>query len=421
MLLQFRIKNYRSFRDETVLDMSASNFAEHSDTLIHFDDEKILPVTAIFGANASGKTNIVSAYMVMAFMVQHSLEWYDETDGEGNILSHVVLPEYYPFAFDPETKDKDIEFEVWFTSKYDKEEITFNYGFSWDKNRIHEEWLNKKNKQAEEYSPVYLRKEKELTIYSEDIPESGNEIIRDALSPQMLVVSLGARLNFKILQSVYRFFQPTQVLYPKSGVDIRVPYMFKTDKKVQQQVLRYLQAFDDSIVGFEIDESIHSANEFKNIFTLHKSVGNKTPSRIPLEEESTGTLRMFSLYRNLFAAINNGSVLWMDEINSHLHPLLVRNLILNFIDPRLNPLHAQLIFTTHDPWMLENSLLRKDEIWFVEKNTEGISDLYSLADFRDVSGNSNEKSYAKRYLFGEFGAIPELNSLVLYPEYNHGS
>jgi hypothetical protein len=127
---------------------------------------------------------------------------------------------------------------------------------------------------------------------------------------------------------------------------------------------------------------------------------------------------MFSLYPVLMNVLEHGTVLFVDELNSRLHPLLVRNLIRLFSDQGTNPNHAQLIFTTHDTWHLSNKSLRRDEIWFTSKNTEGESTLYSLADFKPEAGTKIRKDehYEKNYLLGKYGAIPSLNSIkIIFP------
>jgi hypothetical protein len=111
--------------------------------------------------------------------------------------------------------------------------------------------------------------------------------------------------------------------------------------------------------------------------------------------------------------LTKGSVLFVDELNTKLHPLLVRNVILTFANPEINTKNAQLIFTTHDSWQLSNNLLRRDEIWFTEKDADGVSSLYSLADFADEDGIKirKDESYEKNYLLGKYGAIPFLKTI----------
>ena len=141
-------------------------------------------------------------------------------------------------------------------------------------------------------------------------------------------------------------------------------------------------------------------------------------AEIPLSMESAGTLKMFSLYPELQKVLERGSVFFIDELNARLHPLLVRNFVITFLNPEINKNHAQLIFTTHDTWQLSNQLLRRDEIWFVEKNSQQISTLYSLADFVDEDGSRirKDESYEKNYLIGKYGAIPTLKNIHIIKE-----
>lgn len=131
---------------------------------------------------------------------------------------------------------------------------------------------------------------------------------------------------------------------------------------------------------------------------------------IPLKQESAGTLKMFALYPMLQEVLKNGGVFFVDELNARLHPLLVRALIITFAQYDTNPNHAQLLFTSHDAWQLNCNVLRRDEIWFVEKQPNGISTLYSLADFSDEEGSKirKDENFEKNYLLGKYGAIPEM-------------
>lgn len=127
---------------------------------------------------------------------------------------------------------------------------------------------------------------------------------------------------------------------------------------------------------------------------------------------------MFAFYPELQSVMKNGGVYFVDELNARLHPLLVRNFILTFLNPEININHAQLIFTTHDTWQLSNRLLRRDEIWFTEKDAEGLSTLYSLADFIDEDGSRirKDENYEKNYLLGKYGAIPSLKTIDFLKE-----
>lgn len=127
---------------------------------------------------------------------------------------------------------------------------------------------------------------------------------------------------------------------------------------------------------------------------------------------------MFALYPMLQDVLSTGGVFFVDELNARLHPLLVRTFIITFLDPEINTKHAQLIFTSHDSWQLNGSMLRRDEIWFTEKDANGVSNLYSLADFVDEDGVKirKDENYEKNYLLGKYGAIPTLKHFDMFKE-----
>ena len=151
------------------------------------------------------------------------------------------------------------------------------------------------------------------------------------------------------------------------------------------------------------------------IEAIHRGVDGGRVA-IPLREESSGTLKMFALYPILQKTLEKGGVLFVDELNARLHPLLVRNFLITFLNPEINRNHAQLVFTSHDSWQLSNHLLRRDEIWFTEKNEDGVTTLYSLADFISADGEKirKDESYEKNYLLGKYGAIPTLKFLDVF-------
>ena len=236
---------------------------------------------------------------------------------------------------------------------------------------------------------------------------------------------MGAKLRIAELKTVRDWFLNIDFAdfgNPLENIRISsaLPSGFSDDRKIQQMVLDYLSAFDKSIIGFEIEKSRNNGNcdnDEVSIRTVHR-MDDGTTASIPFSDESAGTIKMFSLFSAFHNVIENGSVLVVDELNSRLHPLLVRNFLLSFLNPEINRKHAQIIFTTHDTWMLRNDLLRRDEIWFTEKNDKGESILYSLADFTDETGTKirKDENYEKNYLLGKYGAIPALNAFSIQKE-----
>ena len=201
----------------------------------------------------------------------------------------------------------------------------------------------------------------------------------------------------------------------------RLPKGFVENKDVQQKVVEYFASFDEHIKDFRIEKVPHDGETKEDTYkinALHKMIDSDGMAEIPLGMESAGTLKMFALYPELQEVLEKGSVFFIDELNARLHPLLVRNFLLTFLNPEINTNHAQLVFTTHDTWQLSNQLLRRDEIWFVEKDERGVSTLYSLADFVDEAGSRirKDESYEKNYLIGKYGAIPTLKSIDIFKE-----
>lgn len=417
MLIQFSFKNFKSFRDEAILDLSAAKMTEFSDRVVSEGNDKILPMAAIYGANASGKSNIYNAFGYMADYVIESFKYGDEEE---------KFEEYRPtpFLFDSVSNDAESSFEVYFTIPGDKAEKTYNYGFCVDRHGVTEEWLNVKAKTARKYVSIFYRSTEEDTLDLSGLPKSSRDNIQVALEKQVLIVSLGAKLKVNKCKDIRDWFMANEFAdfgdpFTNFFLSRRLPKGFVDDDSVQKKVIEYFASFDEHIKDFEIEKLPHDADskeETYKISSLHKKIDSDTFAAIPLSMESAGTLKMFALYPELQDVLEKGSVFFIDELNARLHPLLVRNFLLTFLNPEINTKHAQLIFTTHDTWQLSNQLLRRDEVWFTEKDEQGISKLYSLADFVDESGARirKDESYEKNYLIGKYGAIPTLKSIDIF-------
>jgi len=404
MLIQFRFQNFLSFRDDTILDLSATKITEHGDHVVTIGKERLLPVAAIFGANASGKSNVLTALCFMATYVTDSFR-YGGNEKETR-RDPVERPEQTPFLLQTSSRQAVSSFEIYFTGPGDK---TYNYGFTLDHDGIVEEWLNTKAKTARDSKRVFYRNGSHYDLA--ELPKKMQENILLSLEKETLIVSLGAKLKVNILKTVRDWFFDcnfTDFSDPEENMRLswQVPSHF-TEKSVQDQVVAYLATFDPSITGFQLEQD--DKGKITKVETIHRTKEGDTVA-LSLEQESSGTLKMFALYPYLQDTLQNGSVLVVDELNSRLHPLLVRSFLLTFLNPKINTNHAQLIFTTHDAWQLSNNLLRRDEIWFTEKDEDGASTLYSLVDFEDKDGAKirKDENYEKNYLLGKYGAIPTL-------------
>ncbi|MCD8073564.1 MAG: ATP-binding protein [Lachnospiraceae bacterium] len=417
MLIQFNFKNFNSFRDDTTLDLSATKMTEFSERVVTVGGEKILPVAVIYGANASGKSNVYGAFEYMSEYVADSFKYGDD---EKNFED--VRPR--PFLFDVSSEKEDTSFEVYFTVSEDKTEKSYNYGFCIGEDGITEEWLNYKARTARKYSMIFYRDKETLDLSG--IPKASRENIEVALEKQVLIVSLGAKLKIAKCKLVRDWFLNNEFADFGNAVtnffmSRLLPKGFVTDERVREKVIDYFASFDETIKGFEVTklpQQEDAKDEKYMIDALHQKKGSDEMAKIPLSEESAGTLKMFALYPELESVLKNGGVFFIDELNARLHPLLVRNFVLTFLNPETNRNHAQLVFTTHDTWQLSNQLLRRDEIWFTEKDDAGVSTLYSLADFVDETGARirKDESYEKNYLLGKYGAIPSLKTIAFLEE-----
>lgn len=419
MLVQFSFKNFKSFRDDTTLDMSATKITEHEDRVVNICNEKLLPVAAIYGANASGKSNVIEAFRFMVTYVLESFAYGGDIDDKK--LKSKRLKQI-PFLFDLASKDSESSFEVYFVEEERRGYKLYNYGFTLNREGIIEEWLNSKAKTARKYKRIFYRNINELDLSG--IPSKSQENLKIALEKETLIVSLGAKLKIAKLKIIRDWFYKNNFAnfgnpYENAFLSSIVPDGFVDNKVIQNNVVSYFSSFDSSIIGFNVEVLKGDEENRKHIKidAIHNTIDGGTAA-IPLQEESDGTLKMFALYPVLQDTLKNGGVLFVDELNDRLHPLLVRSFLITFLNPKINLKHAQLIFTTHDSWQLANNLLRRDEIWFTEKDKNGISKLYSLVDFVDENGTKirKDESYEKNYLLGKYGAVPTLKYFDMFKE-----
>ena len=411
MLIQFSYKNFKSFRDEAILDMTATRGKEFEEHIIKKGNEKILPLAAIFGANTSGKSNVFYAFQYMTDYVKYSFGFGDDTLEQSQM-------KVTPFLFDLNSPHDVSTFEVYLTLPNDDSEKVYTYGFTVNESGIVEEWLLRRAKTMRKASTIFYRNEEtgDLKLFGLSDGEKTNLTL--SLDTRNLIISLGAKHKINICQSIRDWFINNRLSNFANSVESAKKYRylprgFTSDKKVQQDLVTYLSTFDTSIKGFKVermDEDRDGKPRFK-IYTKHQVIGTNSSQWISLQEESAGTLKMFALYQEIQDALDNGTVLFVDELNARLHPLLLRHILQRFLNQETNQHGAQLIFTSHDVSNMTNELLRRDEIWFVEKDKQGLSSLYSMAEYKDEAGESSRKdlNYMKNYLYGRYGGIPYIN------------
>lgn len=392
MLVQFMLKNVLSFKDETVLDMTAVNaYKEHASNLIDIGTkEKFLKVASIYGANASGKSNL---YLAMRYFQTIVTESLNNVDHDGMTA---IARWYVPFAFGEEENSEFQIIEVIGNDEY-------KYGFEYNQECIVSEWLYRKNIKTNRTSIIFERithrvefgasVRKECEVYKEQIPS------------ETLVLTFFRKLKLKteIYNSVYSSIMDTLVVSADFWEDDTIlekilPGFIDNEK---DSLLEFLSAIDTGIIDIDY---INKDNNI-NFFTTHKGKdGNEYP--LGLYCESEGTLKSIILYIYVRTAILADGSIFVDELNVKLHPLLLKFIVDLFYE---NESKAQLIYTTHDTTLMDKKFFRRDQIWFVQKDEFGYSELTALSDFKVRS----DASFEKDYLAGIYGGIPLIKEFEL--------
>ncbi|MFB9239948.1 ATP/GTP-binding protein [Plantactinospora siamensis] len=442
MLLSFSFTNHRSFRDEQQLNLTPA----YPNTEVSAGRDAAVRVVGIFGANASGKSNCLHA---LAFMRRLAIRSDREVEPGFGLVRD-------PFRLSMDASDAPSRYVVDLLLGG----VRHTYGFALDDERVLEEWLyqyphNRKR-------TVFDRDEDGFT-WGEGSGRRGElERIADITAPTALFLSTVARFEAhrratdpdepQPLHETYRWFLGLRTqTRPGTGRYLRPDLRWTTDPDSRRVIVELLRAADVGIVDIALkktdpdptifdpasffDESID--NEGKSVGGMNRNsrnpAGRKTLDRrstdqlrlqlshrastgdvlFDLHDESTGTQQLLALGVDAAAVLRGGGVMTVDEIDASLHPMLTAKLIGLFQNPVTNPLHSQLIFTSHDAALLgtfdTEEVLERDEIWFTQKDAEGASSLYPLTDFKPRKEGENRQ---RRYLNGNYGGIPDLSTYL---------
>lgn len=393
MLVQFMVKNVLSFREETVLDMTAINaYKEHESNLIdNGTKERFLHVAAIYGANASGKSNLYLAMYYFQRIIAESLNNVD--DG-----SESAIEKYYqPFKFEDEMENSEFQI-ILIIGDYE-----YKYGFEYNDKCIVMEWLYRKNLKTKRTVPVFER-----TTETVEFGASARkvcDVYKNQIPAETLLLSFFNKLNMKtnIFDEVYTGIMETLVVPTDFCEDTRLMQAFlpKVIDHEKEKLVNFLSAIDTGIKGIKYKESKKEIQ----FYTVHKGKDGKDYS-LNLFFESEGTIKSIMLFIYARRAILNNRSIFVDELNVKLHPLLLKFIVDLFYDETSN---AQLIYTTHDTTLMDKRFFRRDQIWFVQKDKFGYSELVALSDFKVRS----DASFEKDYLAGVYGGIPDLKEFEL--------
>lgn len=413
----FKVKNYCSFKEEAILDLRAASYKQHVSHLLDTPDgTKLVKTAAIYGANASGKSNFISAmyffekYIFQQFISKRDL---DEWDFHTKILGD---------AFDPfrlnENYNKVSEFDIIFISGGDK----IQYGFECTADEVLNEWYYINDKKVFErikVSVTYGNKYVNNLKVFQKVP-------KERLYLSVLEYFLEEEEKKIILNKFIRFFREEYNVFLEIFFEstiknvagfIYLNQRLVDDKSFRNRVEEYLKQADVGIKGLDLHvKTVVGTNgqekEQRVIRTIHDiydNHGNIAGQRLfELQQESTGTLRFLAYIQEVIRMTEKGGVFVVDEISARLHPLLTKLIIDIFQDSKNTK--AQLIFTTHDISLLKKEQFRRDEVIFIDKNLRGESSLYSLSDLKV----RDDATFHKEYLQGKYGAIPifDYNSLL---------
>ena len=407
MLIEFSVTNFLSFKDKNTFTMIASSDNTLKDNYVEINNEKILKMTAIYGANASGKTNLFKILVMVSSMIKHS-----------NFFAPNVLLPIVPFKLDKETVNKPSEFEI----KFLVDGIRYLYGFKADSKNVYEEYLT----YYPNGRPVKIFARENIDNYSfNSSDEKFLNDLKEKNTSNKFFVATATNWNYEKTKSAFDFLtEKLGIVMSHEQVNNYSYNMYYNDKdkKLENFALNFLEKADFNIKGYKIIEEKMTEDKLRTIPDIvkpfipvntpmykvnTKHIVNGDEYEFDISEESLGTQVIFSFIPVLKDVLDNGKVLIIDEFDKSLHPFIVKYIVEIFNDLEINKKGAQLIFNTHDTNLLDLELLRRDQIWFTEKNSEdGSTTIYPLDDFSVRKTENVEKGY----LLGRYGAIPFLEN-----------
>lgn len=425
MLIEFKFGNFRSFRDEAVLSMEAMGLGRLKNCLISYNSMKLIPSVAIYGKNGGGKSNVIRAFWLAVQFIKNAQRTQHE---------NAKIP-VKPFLLNDYSKDEPTFFE--FT--YVLDNVKYIYGFSATKEKIFSEYLYHSPKGQK--ATVFTRTEQKFTFTEE---KAKRKLISEAVAPNQLFFSVACTMNDADCMRAMKWFRD-YIFFSRDYADIPEQLLeYSNDKNMLAAISGYAKAADLGIEKMEFefkDEVVKDFESEKNIpeeirFALtafmqnlkensniseiglqksevratsyHNGInknGIKTSFTLDLSDESDGTRKLMSIAPAIESVLNNGGIVLVDELEKELHPMLVNYIVAKFQSKTSNPNGAQLIFTTHNTELLNMELMRKDQLYFADKNRkDGASELYSIGDFSTKTADNIRKGY----LAGKYGATPDI-------------
>ncbi|MCC6279482.1 MAG: ATP-binding protein [Saprospiraceae bacterium] len=425
MLVQFTVRNFKTFKEEAKLTLFASNYdktTREEDNVFEVPKFglRLLKSAVVYGANASGKTKLMdAAYFMKEFILKSSKE-----SQQGDPI------ETEPFRLSTTTIGEPSMFEVVFIHNNEM----FRYGFEATAKAVTSEWLYHRphTKEVE----VFFREGQKFTMHNKLFRKGYFFVKEKMVRPNALMLSVAAQFNDEMAEQVFSWLQKFHQLAGLKEESFAEHTMaLSTDSSAKNKVLDLLKEADLGIEDIQIRQT-ESPETAVGLSNFVQSIMNKTMKEMGIsvlsevktfhgiydlsnakvgveeftldDQESSGTAKFFALIGPIIKALDHGEVLFVDELDSKIHPNLVGKLVALFNSAETNPKNAQLIFNTHDTNLLGSGLFRRDQIWFVEKDRYGAASLYSLASFKTDEGGRKSDNFEENYISGRYGAIPIL-------------
>ncbi len=431
MLLYFKVKNYRFIRDEAVLDMEAAGLHDAAKNLLPFGKKEYLPAVAIYGKNGGGKSNLIRSMWLAVQFICNAQKTQTENE---------PVP-VRPFMLNDYSVNEPTAFEF----AYVQNGAKYVYGFSATRTHIVSEYLKAWPKGREKN--IFLRHGQSF-IFPKDNEKKRKELIKEAVGKNQLFFAISCTMNYKPCIEAMKWFRE-KIVFSRDFTDINRNLIdYREDETMLQAIVSAAKKADVGIedIQFEIDQQtldlqsqnipgqmggmIAALRAFSEALqqngneaevslnmgklkstTYHTGLnceGKASRYELTLSDESDGTRRLMTLAPAIERTLKEGGTLVVDELEREMHLMLIEYVLGRYQEKRNNPAHAQLIFTTHDTSLLNQEILRRDQIYFVDKRREdGASSLYSLADFNI----RNDANIQKAYLLGKFGAVPSIEEV----------
>ncbi len=420
MLIEFSVTNFKSIQNTQTLSLVASPASELREQNSFITNEKgalrLLRSAAIYGPNASGKSNLIEAINFMDNFVGKS----SKEGQEGEPI------EVKPFLFNTTTRTGSSEFEVIFL----QEGVRYQYGFAVNSMSVNHEWLiaYPEGRPQRWFERKFDALNKKEDWYFGSKFKGHKTVLQETTRSNALFLSTAVQFNNEQLKPVFNWFQQKLRIIGVGGLAPIYTTTLCENEKDRKRILEFLNAADLSIKDINIERKRFDPTdlpsdmpepikdiirkdldgaEFSEAKFLHIVEGTEEVVTLEADDESVGTKKLFAMAGPWLDVIDNGHVLFVDELNNSMHPLMVRFLIGMINNPQINRKNAQLIFSTHDTSVLDNELFRRDQIWFTEKDAMNATNLYPLSDFTPRKGEALEKGYLK----GRYGALPYIGDV----------